>query len=327
MPRFFTLSLGKTGAARAAALNSTAIRADSFLTRSTATYDGALECPCQPLDRVDCPHIADAPLPLDHLSLQDRPTLLALGAHSDDIEIGCGGTLLHLAERYPSVEVVWVVLSATPERAAEARASAEEFLGSVASLRVIVEDFRDKYFAHDGESMRGAVRVAASLRSTRTSFSLIGVRDSHQDHRFVCELTWNTFRNNLILEYEIPKYDGDLSSPNLFVPISQEVAERKVETILRCFETQRERHWFTEDLFMAMMRLRGMEANSPTRLAEAFTCRKLVLDMSGADVEPIREPARMRRSLRPVSAERGRGNVIPFGESQLTSASDDSLAG
>ena len=242
------------------------------------------------------------PFHFDDVSFQDRPTLLALGAHSDDIEIGCGGALLHLAESFPNLEVVWVVLSATSERAAEARASADEFLGSVASLRVIVEDFRDKYFAHDGDAMR---ELFEWLKSQIDPDVILTHRraDSHQDHRFVCELTWNTFRNNLILEYEIPKYDGDLSSPNLFVPISQEVAERKVETILRCFETQRECHWFTEDLFMALLRLRGMEANSPTRLAEAFTCRKQVLDMSGASSQPHRDPARALRSLRSVASE------------------------
>jgi len=260
------------------------------------------------------------PFVFDQLSLRDRPTVLALGAHSDDIEIGCGGTLLHLADCYPNLEVVWIVLSATPERAAEARSSAEEFLGSVASLRVIVEDFRDKYFAHDGESMR---ELFEWLKSQIDPDIILTHRrgDSHQDHRFVCELTWNTFRDNLIFEYEIPKYDGDLSSPNLFVPISPDVAERKIETILRCFVTQRARHWFTEDLFMAIMRLRGMEANSPTQLAEAFTCRKLMLGMT-ADVQPSREPVRVLRSLRPVPGDRAGGNVIPFGAAHLTSASD-----
>ena len=250
------------------------------------------------------------PFHLDDASLQGRPTLLALGAHSDDIEIGCGGTLLHLAERYPNLEVVWVVLSATRERADEARASAEAFVGQVASLRVIVEDFRDKYFAHDGDAMR---ELFEWLQTQIDPDIILTHRraDSHQDHRFVCELTWNTFRNNLILEYEIPKYDGDLSSPNMFVPISQELADRKVETILRVFETQRERHWFTEDLFMAMMRLRGMEANSPTRLAEAFTCRKLVLDMIGATAQPHTEPARLLRAIRPVTSERSGKRTSP----------------
>ena len=203
------------------------------------------------------------PFHLDPTALSKRPTLLALGAHSDDIEIGCGGTLLHLAEQHPELDVVWVVLSATRERAREAREGAEAFAGSVASLRVIVEDFRDKYFAHDREAMQELFEL---LQAEIDPDIVLTHRraDSHQDHRFVCELTWSTFRDNLILEYEIPKYDGDLSSPNVFVPISREVAEQKVESILRCFDSQRHRRWFTADLFLAMMRLRGMEANSPT---------------------------------------------------------------
>ena len=156
------------------------------------------------------------------------------------------------------------------------------FAGSVSSLNVIVEDFRDKYLAHEGEQLRDFFE---QLRSEVNPDIILTHRrgDSHQDHRFVCELTWNTFRNNLILEYEIPKYDGDLVSPNLFVPITEEVAQRKVDAIMSTFVTQRTRHWFTEDLFMAMMRLRGMEANSPTRFAEAFTCRKAVLELAPSE--------------------------------------------
>ena len=266
------------------------------------------------------------PFLFDDAALPKRPTLLALGAHSDDIEIGCGGTLLHLAELHPELEVVWVVLSATRERADEARASAEAFAGSVASLRVIVEDFRDKYFRHDGEAMR---ELFEFLQSQIDPDVILTHRrgDSHQDHRFVCELTWNTFRNNLILEYEIPKYDGDLSSPNLFVPIAPELAERKIETILRCFESQRQRHWFTEDLFMAMLRLRGMEANSPTRLAEAFTCRKAVLDLSNISAErPGAARAERTLSLLPPT-ESGGGRVISFAHTRPPDGPTDLLAG
>jgi len=221
-------------------------------------------------------------LRFDTAALPERPSVLALGAHSDDIEIGCGGTLLRLAELRPELQVTWAVLSATGERADEARAGAEAFAGSVSSLNVIVEDFRDKYLAHEGEQLRDFFE---QLRSEVNPDIILTHRrgDSHQDHRFVCELTWNTFRNNLILEYEIPKYDGDLLSPNLFVPITEEVAQRKVDAIMSTFVTQRTRHWFTEDLFMAMMRLRGMEANSPTRFAEAFTCRKAVLELAPSE--------------------------------------------
>jgi len=235
----------------------------------------------------------------DTSALPERPTVLALGAHSDDIEIGCGGTMLRLAELRPELEVTWVVLSATRERAEEARAGAEAFAGSVSSLDLIVEDFRDKYLAHDGEAMRDFFE---ELHSELDPDIVLTHRrgDSHQDHRFVCELTWNTFRDNLILEYEIPKYDGDLISPNLFVPISEDIARRKVEALMRCFATQHARHWFTEDLFMAMMRLRGMEGNSPTRFAEAFSCRKAVLELSG-DLEPEQASGEARAVQGPPS--------------------------
>jgi LmbE family N-acetylglucosaminyl deacetylase len=231
------------------------------------------------------------PLLFDDVSLRGRPTVLALGSHSDDIELGAGGTLLHLAERYPGLNVVWVVLSATAERAAEARESADVFLDGTASRRVIVEDFHDGFFPYEG----GAIKEFFEWLKSQVEPDIVLTHrraDSHQDHRFVCELTWSTFRDNMILEYEIPKYDGELSSPNLYLPISREVAERKVRTILRCFETQRSRHWFTEDLFMAMLRLRGMEANSPTQLAEAFTCRKLTLDVAATEARAQNSPMR-----------------------------------
>ena len=239
----------------------------------------------------------------DDVALRGRPTVLALGSHSDDIELGCGGTLLHLAERYPELNVVWVVLSATPARAAEARESADEFLAGISSRRVIVEDFRDGFFPYEG----GAIKEFFEWLKSQVDPDIVLTHrraDSHQDHRFVCELTWNTFRDNMILEYEIPKYDGELSSPNLYLPVGREVAERKVRTILRCFESQRSRHWFTEDLFMAMMRLRGMEANSATQLAEAFTCRKLTVDVGARDARAQNSPMRSHRPIHLVADDR-----------------------
>ena len=246
------------------------------------------------------------PLLFDDAALRGRPTVLALGSHSDDIELGCGGTLLHLSERYPELNVVWVVLSATPQRAAEARESADEFLGATTSRRVIVEDFRDGFFPYEG----GAIKEFFEWLKSQVEPDIVLTHrraDSHQDHRFVCELTWNTFRDNMILEYEIPKYDGELSSPNLYLPISRDVADRKVETILRCFGSQRSRHWFTEDLFMAMLRLRGMEANSPTQLAEAFTCRKLTIDVGASRAQAESGGA---RPVRLVADERGENQLV-----------------
>ncbi len=202
--------------------------------------------------------------------------VLAIGAHADDIEIGCGGTLLMLAETHPGTEVTWVVLSGDGARAGEARASAAEFLAGFASSLVVTKDFRDGYLPHSGaevkdyfEELKGTIDPDVVFTHHRS--------DLHQDHRLVCELTWNTFRNHLVLEYEIPKYDGDLGAPNVFVPISEEAARRKVDALLSHFASQRDKRWFTEDVFLAMLRLRGMESNSPTGHAEAFYCRKLVV--------------------------------------------------
>jgi LmbE family N-acetylglucosaminyl deacetylase len=196
--------------------------------------------------------------------------VLAIGSHADDIEIGCGGTLLRLAQEDEALELHWVVLSADGERADEARAGAAAF-GAEAE----VLGFRDAFFRYGGEvkeffeELKG--RIEPDLVLTHHD------ADRHQDHRLVAELTWNTFRDNLILEYEIPKYDGDFGTPNVFFNLPAEVARRKVELLLSSFPSQRDKRWFTEDLFMGLMRLRGMECNAPTGFAEAFYARKLSL--------------------------------------------------
>jgi LmbE family N-acetylglucosaminyl deacetylase len=202
--------------------------------------------------------------------------ILALGAHPDDIEIGCGGTVLKLAQDFPSCVVTWVVLSAEGERAEEARRSGEAFLRGAGEHRLIVESFRDGFFPYTGpdvkdffERLKGAVAPDLILTHYR--------RDLHQDHRLVSDLTWNTFRNHLILEYEVPKYDGDLGAPNVFVHLESNIVQLKIEKIMSNFVTQSQRHWFTEDVFRSTLRLRGMESNSPSTYAEGFYCRKLVL--------------------------------------------------
>lgn len=202
--------------------------------------------------------------------------VLAIGCHADDIEIGCGGTLLTLTRANPGLEVDWVVLAATGERAAEARSSAEAFLAGAADARIEVHPFRDGFLPYSGgevkslfEELKGRVDPQLVLTHTR--------HDLHQDHRHACELTWNTFRNHLIFEYEIPKVDGDLGVPNVFVPLHAAVAEEKVELLERHFPTQSGKHWFDRELFFGLMRIRGMEAIATERYAEAFTCRKLVV--------------------------------------------------
>jgi LmbE family N-acetylglucosaminyl deacetylase len=211
------------------------------------------------------------------LRLPEGPvTVLALGSHPDDLEIGCGGTILRLAETSQSLEVWWVVLAAHGERAEEAEGSAEAFLAAVPERRVVLKQFRDGFFPYGG----GEIKEFFEELKQRVSPDLIFTHcrdDRHQDHRLVCELTWNTFRDHLILEYEIPKYDGDLGAPNAFVPLTEAICRTKVTNILHHFASQRDRRWFTEDLFFETRRLRGMESNAPSRLAEAFYCRKLDL--------------------------------------------------
>jgi LmbE family N-acetylglucosaminyl deacetylase len=204
--------------------------------------------------------------------------VLAIGCHADDIEVGCGGTLLQLAERRQDLEVSWLVLSADGVRADEARASAARFLAGVSTApTIVVEDYRDGFFPYAGEPLKERFEQLKTEVSPHVIFTHAGI-DLHQDHRLVAELTWNTFRDHLILEYEIPKWDADLGAPNVYVPLRHDIVERKVEFLLEHFPSQRTKHWFTDDLFRGLMRVRGMEAGSPSRFAEAFRCRKLVLN-------------------------------------------------
>lgn len=201
--------------------------------------------------------------------------LLAVGCHPDDIEIGCGGTILSLTRAHPGLEVTWVVLSANGDRAGEAHASAADFLAAAEKVDVRTHDFRDGFLPYAGREVK---EVFESLKPVQPDLILTHTRfDLHQDHRLACELTWNTFRSHLILEYEIPKYDGDLGSPNLFVPLDEDVVDEKLRLLRAHFDSQSGKHWFDDDLFRGLLRIRGMEAPSPTRYAEAFTCRKLTL--------------------------------------------------
>lgn len=202
--------------------------------------------------------------------------VLAIGCHSDDIEIGAGGSLLTLTRAVPGLRVHWVVLAAAGARADEARASAADFLASAAEPVVVLHEFRDGFLPYEGTAVKEAfedlkARVDPQLILTHWS------GDFHQDHRLASELTWNTFRRHTILEYEIPKVDGDLGRPNVYLPLTEAVAREKVELLSRHFGTQRSKHWFDADTFLGLMRLRGLEAVAPDRYAEAFHARKLTL--------------------------------------------------
>ncbi len=202
--------------------------------------------------------------------------LLCLGAHADDIEIGCGGTVLRLVAEHPDLSVRWIVLSGAGTRRSEAEASARHFLAGVREATVTVHDFRDGFFPAQHAEIKESFE--ALKRAYQPSLILTHYRDDlHQDHRLVAELTHNTFRDHLVWEYEIVKYDGDLGNPNLFSPLSAELARRKVAALLEHFPSQGTRAWFTADTFLALLRLRGIGCNAPSGFAEAFYCRKAVV--------------------------------------------------
>jgi LmbE family N-acetylglucosaminyl deacetylase len=205
------------------------------------------------------------------------PRLLVLGAHSDDIEIGCGGTVRFLLERHPGAEVRWVVFAAGDgARAAEARGAAARFLRGAGEVAVETHRFRDGFFPAEFTHLK---EVFEALKAGPAPDLVLTHRrlDHHQDHRQLAELTWNTFRDTAVLEYEIPKYDPDLGNPNLFVPLTRAQAEEKVAILMEEFPTQRRRAWFTPDTFTGLMRLRGVQCNAPSGFAEGFHASKLRL--------------------------------------------------
>lgn len=204
------------------------------------------------------------------------PGILLIGAHADDIELGCGGTVQWLLERFPKARITWVVLSASAARAAEARKGARRLLARAEKPQVIIGNFRDAYFPAQFEQIKEFFdqlqrRVQPQLVFTHQR------DDLHQDHRVTGELTWNTFRDHLILEYEIPKYDGGMGSPAVFVPLARAQVQRKLRLLMSVYGSQRSKRWFTEETFAGLMRLRGIECNAPAGYAEAFYSRKLLL--------------------------------------------------
>lgn len=202
--------------------------------------------------------------------------LLCVGAHSDDIEIGCGGTIRELLSMYSHVEVTWVVLCAQGPRATEARDSARALLRNAKQTNLLLCDFRDGYLP----AQFSAVKARFQDLETREEPDIIlthYLHDRHQDHRLSAELTWQTFRNHLVLEYEIPKYEGDLGQPNFFVPLSGGVSEEKAQHLMQHFGSQRSKDWFRPETFMGLMGLRGVECRANSGYAEAFHVRKAVL--------------------------------------------------
>lgn len=202
--------------------------------------------------------------------------VLCVGAHADDIEIGAGGTLLSLLQKVPDLEIIWAVASAPGPRGDEARASAQAYLGKDRPSNILVGNFRESFFPDQWTAIKQWFEELRRQGEPDVIFTHFR-NDRHQDHRVLSDLAWNTFRNHLILEYEILKYDGDLGTPNLFVPLDPAIAERKIELLMRHFVSQTSKHWFTPDTFSALHRLRGVECASPSGLAEAFFARKVVL--------------------------------------------------
>jgi LmbE family N-acetylglucosaminyl deacetylase len=213
----------------------------------------------------------------DHVN--ETKHILCLGAHCDDIEIGCGGTLLQLLEHNTNIEITWVVFTSSDERKIEAEVGVKLFTQGVKKLTLKVFNFRDGFLPYSGIELKEAFEA---IKSDITPPDLILTHyrnDLHQDHRKVSELTWNTFRNHMILEYEIPKWDGDLSTPNTFIHLTDNIGKKKIAYLQQAYNSQQAKKWFTDDLFWSLMRIRGMECNSPENIAEAFYTRKLVLGL------------------------------------------------
>jgi LmbE family N-acetylglucosaminyl deacetylase len=208
----------------------------------------------------------------------DRLSVLCLGAHSDDIEIGAGGTLLSWIAAGIDLEVHWCVVSAAGQRATEALASAEAFMKGASRKKIELAEFKDGFFPYQGEELKSWME---GLKNRARPDVILTHRrdDAHQDHREICRLTWNTFRDHMILEYEIPKWDGDMGQPNVYVPLETQAMQRKIELLMAHFGTQRSKDWFDGETFRGLARLRGMECRAPSGYAEAFVARKATLGL------------------------------------------------
>jgi LmbE family N-acetylglucosaminyl deacetylase len=206
---------------------------------------------------------------------ESKLNILCLGAHCDDIEIGCGGTILKLIENYSNITIHWIVFSSNQQRAQEAIVSSNTFLKEVSQKKIVIKSFQDGFLSFQGKEVKESFEQLKQEFSPDLIFTHYR-QDRHQDHRLISDLTWNTFRNHLILEYEIPKYDGDLGIPNLFVHLDEALCRRKIQYLMDAFPTQNNKQWFTEETFSSILRIRGIESNSPSNYSEAFHCRKMV---------------------------------------------------
>jgi len=202
--------------------------------------------------------------------------ILCIGAHSDDIEIGCGGTILKLLEQNPQTKITWIVFSGNAQREDEARKSAESFLQVADHRQIQFENFKDAYFPYQGTEIKTFFQSFAKKQQPDLILTH-RLEDRHQDHRLLAELTWNAFRNHLIWEYEIPKYEGDLGQPNIYVQLKSEWVEGKIEKLMKHFPSQFDKRWFSADTFQSLLRIRGLECHSPSGFAEGFYCRKFCL--------------------------------------------------
>ena len=220
--------------------------------------------------------IGEKVLKLDFFRKNQELKILCLGAHPDDIEIGCGGTIIRIIKEAPDVQFLWVVFSGNQKRHEEAHQGADLFLNGAQSKKTIVEDFRESYFPFIGAQIKDSFEKLKAEFSPDLVFTHYS-KDAHQDHRLISNLTYNTFRDHLILEYEIPKSDGDLGKPNLYVALSKSEVAQKIQNICGIFQTQKEKQWFDIETFKAILRLRGVGCYSPSKFAEAFYCNKILL--------------------------------------------------
>jgi LmbE family N-acetylglucosaminyl deacetylase len=206
--------------------------------------------------------------------------VLCLGAHCDDIEIGCGGTILNLVRTMKDPDIHWIVFSSDDRREKEALISAKDFLRDVKKKKIEINRFRNSFFPYHGAEIKEYFEELKREFHPDIIFTHYR-KDLHQDHRLISELTWNTFRDHLILEYEIPKYDGDLGSPNFFVCLDDVTCRKKIDKVLKYFQSQNDKRWFSKDTFLSILRLRGVESNATEKYAEGFYCRKMIYEHRG----------------------------------------------